>query len=113
VLSQLNQIIKVNEAYLKESANKFRFRLFQTLLNLPLYYYEGKFSFMRKWNNFPFHYHLEHFTILRKEIITIITSNNDITTNRVTSLFKNIFNANKSILFGQEIDETTAEYQVF
>jgi hypothetical protein len=48
VLSQLNQIIKVNEAYLKESANTFRFRLFQTLLNLPLYYYEGKFSFMRK-----------------------------------------------------------------
>ena len=41
VLSQLTQITKINEAFLRESANMFRYRLFQTLLNVPLHFYEG------------------------------------------------------------------------
>jgi hypothetical protein len=54
---------------------------------------------------------LDHFTILIKEIVIQLTSIDNLST-RVTSLFKNIFNTNKSILFGQEIDDKSAEYQV-
>ncbi len=45
ILSQLSQITKISETILKDSANSFRYRLFQTLLNIPISYYDSK------WNN--------------------------------------------------------------
>jgi hypothetical protein len=42
ILSQLSQITKISETILKDSANSFRYRLFQTLLNIPISYYDSK-----------------------------------------------------------------------